>query len=130
MVAAPLEVGAKVTREDGRPRLDVTVGFHAPDAIVMDQANLMVREVTVRASLAAGWEVPGATELRTEGQWKVGENAELSFPLNEEVAGDARVQLEVEARVSCERPYPFVDTIAAQYETVVQAGIRRIARAV
>lgn len=128
MVAAPLEVTAEVIRdEEHGPRLHVRAGFHAPDAIVMDQANLMVREVTVRPSLSAGWQVLGAAELRAEGEWKVGEYAELTFQLNEEVAGDARIQLEVEARVSCERPYPFVDTIATQVETMVHAEALRIA---
>jgi len=107
IVPAPLEVNARV--EDGT--LKVEVGFYPVEGIVMDRDSLFLSDISVELGRTKDLSFAEGSSAKISGQWKVGENAVLEFPLVESEASAASLVIEVSATVRGVRPYPFQDSI-------------------
>ena len=54
------------------------------------------------------------------GEWKIGEKAIFTFPLEKELSGDIDVRIEVLATLSSDRPYQYRDNICMDFTETVK----------
>jgi len=115
LIPAPLQVSATIRQtRAGRQELGVEVRFYAPNGIVMDQDNQMIREVAAAVEVPAGLVLAGLSCASVRGCWRVGQTAHLSFPLESTEVTEADVVVSVRARVAGARPYRFEDETAVR----------------
>jgi hypothetical protein len=119
-VLCPLEVTVAERDEDGQRMLDVTSGFYAPKAIVMDRDNQVVEAVHIRVT-GADFEA----EQTIKGAWYVGEKATLAFTLPE--GAPSSLKIEASATIAGLRPYAYRDTVSTTTWADIEVRTQRIA---
>ena len=99
--------------------LAVDLGFYEPLGYVIDRNNTKFEtfKVTIHY-LFNGNEKQQSQSL--SGEWKIGEKAIFTFPLEKELSGDIDVRIEVLATLSSDRPYQYRDNICMDFTETVK----------
>lgn len=99
--------------------LAVDLGFYEPLGYVIDRNNTKFEtfKVTIHY-LFNGNEKQQSQSL--SGEWKIGEKAIFTFPLEKELSGDIDVRIEVLATLSSYRPYQYRDNICMDFTETVK----------
>ncbi|TAM01016.1 MAG: hypothetical protein EPN70_20700 [Paraburkholderia sp.] len=116
----PINISARVKTQSNTRVLSVEVGMHNPRAIVMDRAVQRMTHVTLLAHMGTEIHTLSAT-----GRWAVGESAKFNIVIPDSLSGEIETRLDVSARISGERPYPYEDNIGVTVVHKLSFGAAR-----
>ena len=104
----------KVNEMDGNASVTVELGFFEPLGYIMDKDSTRFEEFDVCITYMHG-EVEKKQTQTVQGQWYIGEKAALSFPIEKSLKGELDIEVDVYAKLACDRPYPFNDSIHMKF---------------
>ena len=98
--------------------LELRVGFYIPRGTVMDKDSWAIKKLQVSCQL-----FPSPVEridYSEEGNWIVGEMADIIIPLTSNPSIESTLKLNIEASIYGTRPYEFSDVISTSRELSIE----------
>lgn len=110
IIPSALHITSKLQKTfDQKVSINVRVGFYKPDGIVMDQDNQVITSITAKIEGNNKFSIRGNNVISVEGEWHVGQTANIEFPISKWDHSLSEIEVSLEAIIGSKRPYAFED---------------------
>lgn len=97
--------------------LNMSVGFYTPRGYILDRQGTAVKSLNVEVDFGIG-----SVSRNVEGNWLIGEYAQLAFRVPKGIEGLSRISVNMAISIEGTRPYPYFDTFKYKAERLIDFG--------
>lgn len=121
-IALP-EKHVSIVDTNNKPNILLKIGYYCPRGYVLDQEGSKFTKFDVQLSYSmAGKEYKIVRKVN--GNWKIGEYANITFPLSTESTGKIELKFNVNATLQGIRPYAYEDSFNDKFEKLMTINNR------
>lgn len=122
------EKHVSVTYTNNKPNIQLKIGYYCPRGYILDKEKSKFTKFDVQLVFNVNGEEYKTTRQVT-GEWSIGEYANITFPLPDNVDGKINLKFAVASTLQGIRPYPYEDDLNYNFaETINVSNTSRVSQ--